>query len=58
MINQLEPMYTPLRKVNLYHCDHRGLALIDINGHIAWSAESDEWGNVLREDNQHNLQQL
>ncbi|EOF5167396.1 RHS repeat-associated core domain-containing protein, partial [Salmonella enterica] len=34
------------------------LALIDINGHIAWSAESDEWGNVLREDNQHNLQQL
>ncbi|EDY2550083.1 RHS element protein, partial [Salmonella enterica] len=32
--------------------------LIDINGHIAWSAESDEWGNVLREDNPNNLQQL
>ncbi|EAA7387863.1 RHS repeat protein [Salmonella enterica subsp. enterica] len=60
MKNQVEPEYAPVRKLHLYHCDHRGLplALIDINGHIAWSAESDEWGNVLREDNQHNLQQL
>lgn len=23
-----------------------------------WHAEHDEWGNVLREDNPHNLQQL
>ncbi|EAM3331545.1 hypothetical protein E2V02_22450 [Salmonella enterica] len=60
MKNQVEPELAPVRKIHLYHCDHRGLplALIDINGHIAWSAESDEWGNVLREDNQHNLQQL
>ncbi|EBN4821222.1 RHS repeat protein [Salmonella enterica] len=60
MKNQVEPEYAPVRKLHLYHCDHRGLplALIDINGHIAWSAESDEWGNVLREDNPNNLQQL
>ncbi|EEP7585829.1 RHS repeat protein [Salmonella enterica] len=60
MINQLEPMYTPLRKVNLYHCDHRGLplALISPDGALNWYAEYDEWGNVLREDNPHGLEQL
>ncbi|WP_156595019.1 hypothetical protein [Citrobacter amalonaticus] len=60
MKNQLEPEYTPERKIHLYHCDHRGLplALIDVNGAIAWRAECDEWGNVLREDNPHNLEQL
>ncbi|EQB4819368.1 RHS repeat-associated core domain-containing protein, partial [Citrobacter amalonaticus] len=60
MKNQLEPEYTPERKIHLYHCDHRGLplALIDVNGAIAWRAEFDEWGNVLREDNPHNLEQL
>ena len=60
MKNQLEPEYTPVRKLHLYHCDHRGLplALVDINGNIAWRAEFDEWGNVLREDNPNNLHQL
>ncbi|EBS7633219.1 RHS repeat protein, partial [Salmonella enterica] len=60
MKNQMEPEYTPQRKIHLYHCDHRGLplALIDVRGRIAWSAEFDEWGNVLREDNHDNLQQL
>ncbi|HAU5594936.1 TPA: RHS repeat protein, partial [Citrobacter amalonaticus] len=60
MKNQLEPEYTPERKIHLYHCDHRGLplALIDVKGQIAWHAEFDEWGNVLREDNPHNLEQL
>ena len=60
MKNQLEPEYTPERKIHLYHCDHRGLplALIDINGAIAWRAEFDEWGNMLREDNPYNLEQL
>lgn len=60
MKNQVQPEYTPVRKIHLYHCDHRGLplALVDVNGHIAWSAEFDEWGNVLREDNPNNLQQL
>jgi uncharacterized protein RhaS with RHS repeats len=24
MARQLEPVYTPLRKLHLYHCDHRG----------------------------------
>ena len=49
-----------LRKIHLYHCDHRGLplALIRQDGAISWRAEYDEWGNVLREDNPHNLQQL
>ncbi len=56
--NQMEPDYTPQRKIHLYHCDHRGLALIDVRGRIAWSAEFDEWGNMLREDNPDNLQQL
>ncbi|HCS1978479.1 TPA: type IV secretion protein Rhs, partial [Shigella boydii] len=27
MKNQMEPEYTPLRKIHLYHCDHRGLPL-------------------------------
>ncbi|MFS9383478.1 RHS domain-containing protein, partial [Citrobacter sp. ANG330] len=60
MKNQLEPEYTPERKIHLYHCDHRGLplALIDIKGQIAWRAEFDEWGNMPREDNPHNLEQL
>lgn len=25
MKNQIEPEYTPERKIHLYHCDHRGL---------------------------------
>ncbi|MFH7826931.1 RHS element core protein [Kluyvera chengduensis] len=60
MKNQMEPEYTPLRKIHLYHCDHRGLplALINPDGNIAWCAEYDEWGNVQREDNPDNLQQL
>ncbi|EMP6170838.1 TPA: RHS repeat protein [Citrobacter amalonaticus] len=46
MKNQLEPEYTPKRKIYRYHCDHRGLplALIDINGRVAWRAEFDEQG--------------
>jgi RHS repeat-associated protein len=60
MKNQVEPEHMPVRKIHLYHCDHRGLplALIDVNGYVAWSAEFDEWGNMLREDNPHHLQQL
>ncbi len=60
MKNQMAPTYTPARKIHLYHCDHRGLplALIDVKGRIAWRAEFDEWGNMLREDNPDNLQQL
>lgn len=51
MKNQMEPEYTPVRKIHLYHCDHRGLVLVDADGAIAWSAAFDEWGNMLREDN-------
>ncbi|EIX9972295.1 RHS repeat protein, partial [Salmonella enterica] len=60
MKSQLAPAYTPARKIHLYHCDHRGLplALIDVKGRIAWRAEFDEWGNMLRENNPDNLQQL
>ncbi|MGX5872062.1 RHS domain-containing protein, partial [Enterobacter cloacae] len=58
--NQMEPEYTPLRKIHLYHCDHRGLplALVCHDGRIAWQAEYDEWGSVLREDNPDGLEQL
>ena len=57
--NQMEPEYTPERKIHLYHCDHRGLplALVSINGKIEWAAEYDAWGNVLRENNPHNIEQ-
>ena len=52
--------YTPARKIHLYHCDHRGLplALISKEGTTEWCAEYDEWGNLLNEENPHQLQQL
>ncbi|EOX8526111.1 RHS repeat-associated core domain-containing protein, partial [Salmonella bongori] len=58
--NQMEPEYTPQRKIHLYHCDHRGLplALVNSEGKADWSAEYDAWGNVLSENNPHNLKQL
>ncbi|EBB6671614.1 RHS repeat protein [Salmonella enterica] len=57
--NQMEPEYTPQRKIHLYHCDHRGLplALVNVEGKADWSAEYDAWGNMLRENNPHNLVQ-
>ncbi|ENJ2319055.1 RHS repeat protein, partial [Escherichia coli] len=60
MQNQMDPVYTPARKIHLYHCDHRGLplALISTEGTTAWYAEYDEWGNLLNEENPHQLQQL
>ncbi|MBB0565468.1 hypothetical protein G7M62_20795 [Escherichia coli] len=58
--NQMDPVYTPARKIHLYHCDHRGLplALISTEGATEWCAEYDEWGNLLNEENPHQLQQL
>ncbi|HCM1963221.1 TPA: RHS repeat protein [Salmonella enterica subsp. salamae serovar 56:l,v:z39] len=58
--NQMEPEYTPERTIHLYHCDHRGLplALVTHDGKAEWSAEYDAWGNVLSENNPHNLKQL
>lgn len=60
MAAQLEPLLVPARKIHLYHCDHRGLplALISQDGTTCWSAEYDEWGNQLHEDNPHSLEQL
>ncbi|HFO7576655.1 TPA: rhs element protein RhsC, partial [Escherichia coli] len=60
MQNQMDPVYTPARKIHLHHCDHRGLplALISTEGATAWCAEYDEWGNLLNEENPHQLQQL
>ncbi|EHC8108346.1 RHS repeat protein, partial [Escherichia coli] len=60
MQNQMDPVYTPARKIHLYHCDHRGLplALISAEGATEWCAEYDEWGNLLNEENPHQLQQL
>ncbi|EFK6382254.1 RHS repeat protein [Escherichia coli] len=56
---QVEPECTPARTLHLYHCDHRGLplALISEDGNTAWSAEYDEWGNQLNEENPHHLHQ-
>ena len=58
--SQMEPEYTPERKIHLYHCDHRGLplALVNRDGKTDWSAEYDAWGNMLCENNPHNLAQL
>ncbi|ENG0780617.1 RHS repeat protein, partial [Escherichia coli] len=60
MQSQMDPVYTPARKIHLYHCDHRGLplALISKEGATEWCAEYDEWGNLLNEENPHQLQQL
>ncbi|EKT7570218.1 RHS repeat protein, partial [Salmonella enterica] len=56
----MEPEYIPQRKIHLYHCDHRGLplALVTHDGKIEWAAEYDAWGNVLRENNPHNMKQF
>ncbi|HHG8814170.1 TPA: RHS domain-containing protein, partial [Escherichia coli] len=53
--NQMDPVYTPARKIHLYHCDHRGLplALVSTEGATEWCAEYDEWGNLLNEENPH-----
>ena len=58
--NQMDPVYTPARKIHLYHCDHRGLPLVLVSteGATEWCAEYDEWGNLLNEENPHQLQQL
>ncbi|WP_426156178.1 RHS repeat-associated core domain-containing protein, partial [Shigella flexneri] len=60
MQSQMDPVYTPARKIHLYNCDHRGLplALISTEGATEWCAEYDEWGNLLNEENPHQLQQL
>ncbi|HHO9603548.1 RHS element core protein [Escherichia albertii] len=59
MAAQLEAEYIPVRKLHLYHCDHRGLpqALISPEGETAWRGEYDEWGNLLGEENPEQLQQ-
>ncbi|WP_217805541.1 RHS repeat domain-containing protein, partial [Salmonella enterica] len=60
MAGQLEPEYTPQRKIHLYHCDHRGLplALITLDNQVAWRGEYDEWGNLSGEENPADLEQL
>nr|EFK6266797.1 RHS repeat protein [Escherichia coli] len=59
LARQVEPEYTPARKVHFYHCDHRGqpLALISEDGDTVWSGEYDEWGNQLNEENPHHVYQ-
>lgn len=60
MAEQLEPEYTPQRKIHLYHCDQRGLplALITPDNTVAWRGEYDEWGNLSGEENPAHLEQL
>ncbi len=49
----MDPVYTPARKIHLYP-----LALVSTEGATEWCAEYDEWGNLLNEENPHQLQQL
>ncbi|EJO6069632.1 RHS repeat protein [Salmonella enterica] len=60
MAGQLEPEYTPQRKIHLYHCDQRGLplALITPDNTVAWRGEYDEWGNLSGEENPEHLEQV
>ncbi|ECI6492908.1 RHS repeat protein, partial [Salmonella enterica subsp. enterica] len=60
MAEQLEPEYTPQRKIHLYHCDHRGLplALVTPDNTVAWRGEYDEWGNLSGEENPADLEQV
>ncbi|ECK9504178.1 TPA_asm: RHS repeat protein, partial [Salmonella enterica subsp. enterica serovar Infantis] len=60
MAGQLEPEYTPQRKIHLYHCDQRGLplALITPDNTVAWRGEYDEWGNLSGEENPADLEQV
>ncbi|WP_336220172.1 RHS repeat-associated core domain-containing protein [Citrobacter amalonaticus] len=60
MAAQLDPLpVVNIRNVHLYQCDHRGMpvALINREGQVEWKAELDPWGNVLSEDNPHNIEQ-
>ncbi|WP_336220177.1 RHS repeat-associated core domain-containing protein, partial [Citrobacter amalonaticus] len=60
MAAQLDPLpVVNIRNIHLYQCDHRGTptALINQEGQTEWKAEVDPWGNVLFEDNPHNIEQ-
>ena len=52
---QLKAFYATGQGVYSHHS--LPLALISQDSAINWRAEYDEWGNMLREDNRHNLQQ-
>ena len=60
MAAQLDPLpVANIRKIYLYQCDHRGaaVALINREGQTEWKAESDPWGEILSEENPHNIEQ-
>ncbi|HBZ9184132.1 TPA: RHS repeat protein, partial [Citrobacter farmeri] len=60
MAAQLDPLpVVNIRNIHLYQCDHRGMpvALINREGQADWRAESDPWGEILSEDNPHNIEQ-
>ncbi|MBJ9163454.1 RHS repeat protein [Citrobacter farmeri] len=48
-----------IRNIHLYQCDHRGMpvALINREGQADWRAEFNPWGEMLSEDNPHNIEQ-
>ncbi|MCU9737148.1 RHS element protein, partial [Escherichia coli] len=60
MQNQMDPVYTPARKIHLYHCDHRGLPLSPACTKRAteWFAAYAAWCNLRNVVNPHQLQQL
>lgn len=54
----MEMVYILEWKHHLYHSVQRDLALINREEKTDWSAEYDAWGNVLSENNPHNLMQF
>ena len=60
MAAQLDPLpVVNIRNIHLYQCDHRGMpvALINREGQTEWKAEADPWGELLSEENPHNIEQ-
>ena len=51
LVRQVEPEYTPARKVHFYHCDHRGLplALISEDGKYGGAGNMMNGANQLNE---------
>ena len=54
----LDGLEAELRRSEISEANQRWLALVKPDGSLAWRAEYDEWGNMLREDNPEHLAQL
>ena len=59
LVTLLDPLPDTPYAAQLYDCNHLGTPqqLINLNGHIDWSVTLDAWGNMLSEENPHQLHQ-